>query len=103
MIMANMSTSESNTYLAHLLAEMLGLTHLPSDLHQALSDHLNKQLNQVNILKPEYCRRLYPILAELAAESTSHEPIEKVESSREAVRVETNELHASEIAIEHNV
>jgi hypothetical protein len=42
------------------------MPNLPADLRQALSDHLNKQLNQVNILKPEYCRRLYPILVELA-------------------------------------
>ncbi len=101
--MAHMSASESNTYLAHLLAEMLGLPHLPTDLHQALSDHLNKQLSLVNLLKPEYCRRLYPILAELAAQSTNHEPAEIVEGSKEVVPVETNEIHESEVAIEHNV
>ncbi|MBO0797411.1 MAG: hypothetical protein J2P31_01190 [Blastocatellia bacterium] len=61
-----MSASESNIYLAHLMAEMLSLSTLPPDLRQALADHLNKQLSLVNILKPEYCKRLYPILAELA-------------------------------------
>jgi hypothetical protein len=101
--MANMSTSESNTYLAHLLAEMLALPHLPSDLHQALSDHLNKQLSLVNLLKPEFCRRLYPILAEMASQSINHEPVEPVESSKPAVPVETNEIRTPEIMIEHNV
>ncbi|HKX28192.1 MAG TPA: hypothetical protein VJ302_10890 [Blastocatellia bacterium] len=68
--MINMSTSESNTYLAHLIAEMLAMPNLPADLRQALSEHLNKQLSTVNILKPEFCRRLYPILAELAELNT---------------------------------
>jgi hypothetical protein len=64
--MSTMTTPESRTYLAHLIAELLSLPNLPADLHQAVSSHLNQQFNLVNILKPEYCRRLYPILAELA-------------------------------------
>jgi hypothetical protein len=64
--MSTMSTSESNTYLAELIAEMLAMHCLPVDLRHALTEHLNKQFSMVNLLKPEYCRRLYPILAELA-------------------------------------
>jgi hypothetical protein len=64
--MFTMSASESNIYLAELIAEMLAMHSLPADLRQALNAHLSKQFSLVNILKPEYCRRLYPILVELA-------------------------------------
>lgn len=81
------STSESNIFLAHLIAEMLSLPTLPSDLRQALADHLNKQLSLVNILKPEYCKRLYPILAELA---------ELQASSQITIQPETNGAASSD-------
>ena len=71
--MSAMSTPESQTYLAHLMAEMLGVQNLPADLKQAISNHLNSQLSLVNVLKPEYCRRLYPILLELAEMSNCAE------------------------------
>ena len=58
--------AETRTYLAHLISEMLSIEDLPADLRQALTNHLHSQLNQVNLLKPEYCRRLYPILLELS-------------------------------------
>ncbi len=58
--------AETRTYLAHLISEMLSIEDLPTDLRQALTNHLHSQLNQVNLLKPEYCRRLYPILLELS-------------------------------------
>lgn len=58
--------AETRTYLAHLISEMLSIEDLPTDLRQALTNHLHNQLNQVNLLKPEYCRRLYPILLELS-------------------------------------
>lgn len=58
--------AETRTYLAHLISEMLSIEDLPTDLRQALTNHLHGQLNQVNLLKPEYCRRLYPILLELS-------------------------------------
>jgi len=64
--MSTESTPESRTFLAYLMSEMLALQNLPTDLHQAISNHLNNQLSLVNVLKPEYCRRLYPILLELA-------------------------------------
>jgi len=59
------STQESRTYTAHLLAELLATPGLPEDLHQALSEHLLDLYHQVDILKPENCRRLYPLLIEL--------------------------------------
>ena len=68
-------TPEERTYLAHLMSEMLAMENLPSDLRDALSAHLNKQLSPINLLKPEYCRRLYPILAELADLTSETEPM----------------------------
>jgi hypothetical protein len=64
--MSEMTLPESRAYLGHLMAEMLSLPNLPSDLHLAITTHLQQQFSHVNILKPEYCRRLYPITAELA-------------------------------------
>jgi hypothetical protein len=64
--MSDMNISESRARLGYLLSEMLALSNLPVDLNQMISDHLQKQLSLVNILKPEYCLRLYPVLAELA-------------------------------------
>lgn len=64
--MSEMTLPESRAYLGHLMAEMLSLPNLPSDLHHAITTHLQQQFSHVNILKPEYCRRLYPITAELA-------------------------------------
>jgi hypothetical protein len=58
--------AETRTYLAHLISEMLSIQDLPTDLREALTSHLHSQFNQVNLLKPEYCRRLYPILLELS-------------------------------------
>jgi hypothetical protein len=64
--MSDMNNSESRARLGYLLSEMLALSNLPADLNRMISDHLQKQLSLVNILKPEYCLRLYPVLAELA-------------------------------------
>ena len=64
--MSQMSIPESRARLGYLLSEMLSLPNLPADLNRMISDHLQKQLSLVNILKPEYCLRLYPVLAELA-------------------------------------
>ena len=64
--MSEMSMPESRARLGYLLSEMLSLPNLPADLNRMISDHLQKQLSLVNILKPEYCLRLYPVLAELA-------------------------------------
>jgi hypothetical protein len=61
-----MTIPESRARLGYLLSEMLSLPNLPTDLNRMISDHLQKQLSLVNILKPEYCLRLYPVLAELA-------------------------------------
>ncbi len=74
--MSAMSVPESRARLGYLLSEMLALPHLPEDLHQAVTTHLQQQLTVINLLNPEYCLRLYPVLAELAelkarAESTS--------------------------------
>ncbi|HMX29708.1 MAG TPA: hypothetical protein PKC13_29250, partial [Blastocatellia bacterium] len=64
--MFTMSVPESRARLGYLLSEMLSLPHLPEDLHQAVTAHLQQQLSTVNLFKPEYCLRLYPVLAELA-------------------------------------
>ena len=64
--MSEMTIPESRARLGYLLSEMLSLPNLPVDLNRMISDHLQKQLSLVNILKPEYCLRLYPVLAELA-------------------------------------
>ena len=64
--MSEMTTPESRARLGYLLSEMLSLPNLPADLNRMISHHLQEQLNLVNILKPEYCLRLYPVLAELA-------------------------------------
>lgn len=64
--MSNMTVPESRARLGYLLSEMLSLPHLPEDLHQAVTTHLQQQLAGVNLFKPEYCLRLYPVLAELA-------------------------------------
>ncbi len=64
--MSQMTIPESRARLGYLLSEMLSLPNLPADLNRMISDHLQKQLSLVNILKPEYCLRLYPVLAELA-------------------------------------
>ncbi len=64
--MFTMSAPESRARLGYLLSEMLSLPHLPEDLHQAVTAHLQQQLSTVNLFKPEYCLRLYPVLAELA-------------------------------------
>lgn len=64
--MPEITLPESRARLGYLLSEMLSLPNLPADLNQVISDHLLKQISLVNILKPEYCVRLYPILAELA-------------------------------------
>ena len=64
--MFTMSVPESRARLGYLLSEMLSLPYLPEDLHQAVTAHLQQQLSTVNLFKPEYCLRLYPVLAELA-------------------------------------
>lgn len=64
--MSTLSTSESRARLGYLISEMLSLPNLPEDLHQAISAHLQQHLALVNLLKPEFCLRLYPVLAELA-------------------------------------
>ncbi len=63
--MSTTTTPENRAYLAHLMSEMLSLPNLPAELHAAISEYLNKHLTLVNLLKPENCKRLYPILAEL--------------------------------------
>jgi hypothetical protein len=63
--MSEMTAPESRARLGYLLSEMLALPTLPADLSQVINDHLQRQLSLVNILKPEYCVRLYPVLAEL--------------------------------------
>jgi hypothetical protein len=94
--MATVSTSESNTYLAHLIAEMIAMPNLPSDLRQALTEHLNRQLSMVNILKPEYCRRLYPILAELAELHATPDITTSVVRSEVSAPLEANGAYASD-------
>lgn len=64
--MSTMTVPESRARLGYLLSEMLSLPHLPEDLHQAVTTHLQQHLASVNLFKPEYCLRLYPVLAELA-------------------------------------
>lgn len=64
--MSTMSVPESRARLGYLLSEMLSLPHLPEDLHQAVTAHLQQLLSTINLFKPEYCLRLYPVLAELA-------------------------------------
>jgi hypothetical protein len=79
--MSEMTIPESRARLGYLLSEMLSLPNLPADLNRMISDHLQKQLSLVNILKPEYCLRLYPVLAELAElsamEAESQAPAEE--------------------------
>jgi len=64
-------TQETRTYTAHLLAELLAAPGLPQELHKAISEHLLNLYARVDILKPEHCRLLYPILAELAESAES--------------------------------
>ena len=70
-------TQETRTYTAHLLAELLATPDLPSDLHQAITDHLAHLYSRIDIRNPEYCRRLYPILVELAelSECSEHSQV----------------------------
>jgi hypothetical protein len=64
--MPEMTTPESRARLGYLLSEMLSLPTLPADLSKVIKEHLQRQLDLVNFLKPEYCLRLYPVIAELA-------------------------------------
>lgn len=92
--MQEMTAPQSNAHLGYLLSEMLALPTLPDDLHNAITAHLQQQLNQVNILKPEYCLRLYPVLAELsqlAAINGNSQIIEVIEADQQ-VPVEPTEL-----------
>jgi hypothetical protein len=92
--MSEMTIPESRARLGYLLSEMLSLPNLPVDLNRMISDHLQKQLSLVNILKPEYCLRLYPVLAELAElsalEAESQTPANEA-SSGEVLSVATAE------------
>jgi hypothetical protein len=80
-----MTTPESRARLGYLLSEMLSLPELPAELSRVINDHLQQQLSLVNILKPEYCLRLYPVLAELAElnakAAESQAPAEHVEAA----------------------
>ena len=90
--MSQMTIPESRARLGYLLSEMLSLPNLPVDLNRMISDHLQKQLSLVNILKPEYCLRLYPILAELSelsALEADSQPAEEAIPSKE-LSVATN-------------
>jgi len=71
--MSDMTTTESRARLGYLLSEMLSLPDLPADLNRMINDHLRQQLGLVNILKPEFCLKLYPVLAELAELSTGED------------------------------
>jgi hypothetical protein len=82
--MSTMTVPESRARLGYLLSEMLSLPHLPEDLHQAVTGHLQQQLASINLFKPEYCLRLYPVLAELA----------ELEARSEAAPVEAMEFFA---------
>src|SRR5690349_7387503 len=87
--MSEMTAPESRARLGYHLSELLSLPTLPDDLNQAINDHLKRQLSIVNILKPEYCLRLYPVLAELtdlaARDAESQAPIEVAPQSHELV------------------
>jgi len=92
--MSEMTIPESRARLGYLLSEMLSLPNLPADLNRMISDHLQKQLSLVNILKPEYCLRLYPVLAELAelsALESDSQPAVNEASSNVALSVATPE------------
>ncbi|HKQ76619.1 MAG TPA: hypothetical protein VJ810_23190 [Blastocatellia bacterium] len=92
--MSEMTIPESRARLGYLLSEMLSLPNLPVDLNRMISDHLQKQLSLVNILKPEYCLRLYPVLAELAelsALESDNQPAASEVSSGVALSVATPE------------
>jgi hypothetical protein len=90
--MSTMSVPESRARLGYLLSEMLSLPHLPEDLHQAVTAHLQQQLAFVNLLKPEYCLRLYPVLAELAElEAKSAEAPAEIEMIFSETSVEETE------------
>ncbi len=81
--MSEMTTPESRARLGYLLSEMLSLPTLPPDLSRMISDHLQQQLSLVNILQPEYCLRLYPVLAELAelsAKTDESSPVAEIEA-----------------------
>jgi len=89
--MQEMTAPQSNAHLGYLLSEMLSLPTLPADLHNAITAHLQQQLNQVNILKPEYCLRLYPVLAELSQLSALNDNGAASEAEQQ-VPVEPTEL-----------
>ena len=97
--MSEMTIPESRARLGYLLSEMLTLPNLPADLNRMISDHLQKQLSLVNILKPEYCLRLYPVLAELAElsalDADTQAPAEEAISG-EALSIATAESIPSE-------
>jgi len=89
--MSEMTIPESRARLGFLLSEMLSLPNLPADLNQMISSHLQQQLSLVNILKPEYCLRLYPVLAELAELSA------KADQSQSPVEVATLDEAPAEV------
>ena len=91
-----MSVPESRARLGYLLSEMLALPYLPEDLHQAVTAHLQQQLSVVNLLNPEYCLRLYQVLAELADLKAKSEA---VPTQTETFSVEIHEEPESEAGL----
>jgi hypothetical protein len=51
--------------LGNTIADLLEMPNLPADLREAINNHLTKMFADRRILAPEWCRRLYPLLAEL--------------------------------------
>jgi len=100
--MSEMTMPESRARLGYLLSEILSLPHLPADLNQVISDHLQQQLNLVNILNPEYCLRLYPVLAELADQSAkangSHPSVEVATPVEEPVAAIAESISSAEVS-----
>lgn len=94
--MSAMSVPESRARLGYLLSEMLALPYLPEDLHQAVTAHLQQQLSVVNLLNPEYCLRLYPVLAELAElKARTESTFAEAEVFTTEIRIEETEPEAA--------
>jgi len=89
--MSEMTITESRARLGYLLSEMLSLPDLPDDLNRMISDHLRRQLGLVDVLKPEFCLKIYPALAELAGlptgEDESQPPAEATAPGQEPAAV----------------
>src|SRR5262245_16906811 len=93
--MSEMTIPESRARLGYLLSEMRSLPNLPADLNRMISDHLQKQLSLVNILKPEYCLRLYPVLAELAELSALDADSQPATATAESIPSESHAVNVN--------